>query len=85
MSTKSGKEQVKLMLVDSQVEELERLAKKHGKRSPQEIIYELIDFYLPVWKTVETNIRQAVTRQMKQSAVQNEQHEVRDFDNEKAA
>lgn len=84
MGTKTGKEQVKLTLTDSVVEELERLASKHGKKSPQEIIYELIEFYLPVWKTVDSNLKQAIGRQMKQTT-QYVVAEVQDFDKGKAA
>src|SRR5690348_4862483 len=69
MSTPPGKEQVKMYLPSDLVADLERLADSHGRRSKQVIIEELIQFYLPVWKNVDANLKQAIARQLEHSAV----------------
>ena len=69
MSTPPGKEQVKMYLPSDLVADLERLAESHGRRSKQVIIEELIQFYLPVWKNVDANLKQAVARQLDQTGL----------------
>jgi hypothetical protein len=85
MSTPPGKTQVKMYLPTDQVEDLERLAETHGRRSKQIIIEELIRFYLPVWKNVDSNLKQAVGRQMEEFANTYDVAEVQDFDKKKVA
>jgi hypothetical protein len=75
MGTKTGKEQFKMYLPEETVQELEALATKHGKRSGQEIVTELIEFYLPVWRAVDTHTKQAVKRHA--GAVGNEELEAK--------
>ncbi len=63
--TSSGKVQLKLSLPDDVVERLEAVAVKAGKNSKQEVVEELITFYLPVWITVNESMNRAVEYQIR--------------------
>lgn len=56
----STKEQFKMYLPQDVIDDLDRVALSHGKRSSQEVVMELITFYLPVWKAVHKHTNQAV-------------------------
>ena len=67
MST-GEKVQFKMMLPTELVERLTLLAQKNGKRSGQEVVEELINFYLPVWITVTGSLERAMHAQINKAA-----------------
>ncbi len=64
-SRKRKKAFIKLTVTPDLVERLDLLAEKFGKRSAQQIIEEVLEFYLPVWSEVERSVRRAIDLQTK--------------------
>lgn len=57
------KEQFKMYLQPEQVERLEELAAKYGRRSGQQIAEEILSVYIPVWVANQDAIRRAMAYQ----------------------
>lgn len=64
-----GTRQFKMYLDDEIVERLEALAVKHGLRSGQQVVEELLQVYLPVWATVSDSMKRAVAFQTRAQTV----------------
>jgi predicted DNA-binding protein len=63
MST-SDKIQFKMMITPELLERLEKLAQKHGKRSGQHLVEELIDVYLPTWAAINDAMGRSLNHQL---------------------
>lgn len=61
----STKKQLKMYLEPDTIAELDLLGQRFQK-SKQDIVEDLINIYLPVWKAVQINVRIAVDRQVEQ-------------------
>ena len=67
MSTK--KKQFKMYLTDDLVERLAEATIRTGASSSQEVVEEVLYYYLDVWVSVQEQTRQAVDKQTKDATV----------------
>lgn len=64
ISTVSEKKQLKMYVTDDVLDRLEAAARRTNRGSKQDVVAELIEFYLPVWERIEIETRKATLRQM---------------------
>jgi hypothetical protein len=65
MKVSVAKKQFKLYFEEELIERLSAAGRRYGRGTPQQVVEEIIETYLPLWSTVNTATSRAIETQMR--------------------